>query len=130
MKKAMILSVIMLAICASYSFAQRGQGQREKLEPEEMAKRQTTQMKESLDLTEEQLTKVEALNLKYAEKMETLRDEAKADREATRNAMKPIREEKDAELKALLTTEQYEKLVTLRKDSQPKRGKGRGRGKS
>lgn len=122
----MILSVIMLTVCASFSIAQQGQGGRSNMDPKEMAKRQTDQMKASLELTAEQLPKVEALNLKYAEKMDAVRANAQGDRDAMRSAMMPLRAEKDKELKELLTVEQWDKLLAVRKEARSKGGKGRG----
>ncbi len=127
MKKVMILSVIMLALCTTYSFAQRGQGGRRNMEPKEMAQWQTDRMKASLDLTDEQLVKVEALNLKYAKKMGAVRNEANGDRNAMRSAMMPLRTEKEKELKEILTSEQWDKFLVLRKDAQAKKG-GKRRG--
>ena len=98
------------------------------MEPEELAERQTNQMKESLKLTDEQLPKVEALNLKYAKKMKAARDEAGEDREAMRNSMMEMVKEKDVELKKILTDDQWTTFEEDRKKRmEQRRGRGGGR---
>lgn len=130
MKKLCFYSMpIALALVLSFSaIAQQGDGRRRNMDPKEMAERQTNQMKESLELTDKQLPKVEALNLKYAEKMGEARDEVGEDREAMRSAMTEIIKEKDVELKKILTEEQWTKFEKERKERmQNRRGGGVGR---
>ena len=111
----------------SPSFAQQGGGDRRNMDPKEMAERQTNQMKESLELTAEQLPKVEALNLKYAEKFKVARDEAGDDRESMRDTIMGIIKEKDVEMKKILTADQWTKFNKERKERMQNRGSGGGR---
>ena len=98
------------------------------MEPEELAARQTQQMKESLDLTEEQIAKVEVLNLDYAKKMDAKRDEIGEDREAMREAMMAVMKEKDVALKKIFTADQWKTFEAERqKRMQNRRGGGGGR---
>lgn len=108
-------------------FAQQGRGARN-MDPKEFAQRQTTQMKQSLALTEEQLPKIEKLNLEYAEKMKVVRDQAGDDREAMRSKVMAMMKEKDAELKKVLTSEQWTKFEADRKERMQNRSGGRRRG--
>ena len=73
--------------------------------PEERAKRQTEMMKEGLNLTAAQEPKVSAINLKYAKKMEDVRKTA--DTAAMRKSAQTLNKQKEAELKAILTAEQF-----------------------
>ena len=80
-------------------------------------------MIEKLNLSEVQAAKVKELNLTYAKKMH----EAQQENKGNRNAMKEIRasidNNKNAELKQVLTTEQfksYEEMLA-------KKGKKKGR---
>lgn len=77
--------------------------------PQERAHAQTERMTKDLGLSAEQATKLEAMNLKYAEQIDALRAEQQAQREAMRKEGKgkAMREAREAELKALLTPEQY-----------------------
>ncbi|WP_430933553.1 DUF4890 domain-containing protein [Saccharicrinis sp. 156] len=95
--------------------------------PEDMAKKQTERMKEDLGLTDKQTTKIQSINLKYANKQQELRKNASGDREAMRESMKTIRDERMTELKKVLTEEQVEKLVAQEKERMQNRGQGQGR---
>jgi len=98
------------------------------MDPEELAERQTTQMKESLELTAEQLPNVEKLNLEYAGKMKEARDQAGDDREAMRSTMTEMMKEKDVKMKKILTADQWTKFEADRKERiQNRRGGGGGR---
>ena len=123
--------VVTILTFATISYAQQGQQGRGRfnMEPKEMAERQTSQMKELLSLTEEQLPKVEALNLKYAEKMKVARDETADDRDAMRSKMREMIGEKDVELKKILTADQWTNFEADRKERmQNRRGGSRRRG--
>ena len=102
MKKLMIALVSVLLMTTNV-FAQKQQ----RLSIEEKAKKQTERMAEKLSLIDEQKLKVEAINLKYAQKQNEMMKSAKEEREAKMKMMKANREEKDAELKKVLTPEQY-----------------------
>ena len=121
--------VAFIAITLSLNFvaiAQQGRGPRN-FDPKEMAERQTNQMEEVLKLTAEQLPKVEALNLEYAQKMKEARDEAGDDREAMRANMRKMMQAKDVELKKILTAEQWTTLEAERKQRMENRRGGGGR---
>lgn len=84
-------------------------------DPEEMVKRQTQQMVEDLGLNEAQEVKVDSLNRKYSQKMGEMFQSAQGDFQGMREKMETLREEKNAELKTILTEEQYTKHVELEK---------------
>lgn len=129
MKKSNVFvsSLIVLLMCTINVFAQQGGGQgRGNMDPKEIAERQTTLMKDTLNLTAEQLPKVEALNLKYAEKMTAARDEADGDRDAMRSVMRALMQEKDVTLKEILTAEQWTKLEGFRKKARESGQRRRG----
>lgn len=122
---AFLLFVLLISLNA---VAQQGQGRgRYTMDPKDFAERQTTQIKESLNLTAEQLPKVEALNLKYAEKMSEARTQTEGDREAMRGKMREMMTEKDTELKEILTADQWTKFEADRKERMQNRGGGGGR---
>ena len=128
MKSLMLL--VLLSIGAYLPIhAQQGQGGRMRdMEPEEFAKTQTARMNESLTLTEEQLPKVEALNLVYAKKMKEVLDEMGDNREGMREKLRPMMKEKDTELKAILTDKQWATFLEIRQEQMQRRGGGRKRG--
>ncbi|MCL1943640.1 MAG: DUF4890 domain-containing protein [Candidatus Azobacteroides sp.] len=102
MRKSAMVMVSVLMISASV-FGQ----QRQRFSPEDMAKKQTEQMTESLSLTDEQKAKVEAINLKYAQKQQQAFQSDKVERQARMEEMKKNHDDKDLELKSVLTSDQY-----------------------
>jgi hypothetical protein len=74
--------------------------------PEERAELQTEYMAENLALTAEQKPAVQAINLKYAQKIDVVYKTETAKLQRFRK-MKSVTEEKDRELKKALTSEQY-----------------------
>jgi hypothetical protein len=86
--------------------------------PESKAKKQTEWMKTELSLTEDQSTKVEGINLSYANKKKALK-------ENMRNQMKSLEEEKQKELAAVLSKEQMAKLDAKKVEMKAKHKNGR-----
>jgi len=101
MLKQLGLSVVLVCTFALVK-AQNGQMPT----AETRASKMTEWMKTNLSLTADQLSKVQELNMKYAVKMDSLRNSSleKQDKHA---AMKSGNETKDSELKGILTSEQY-----------------------
>lgn len=97
-------------LSTSALFAQKqGPGGYGKATPEERAKRQTEMMKENLSLTPAQEPKVSAINLKYAKKMEDVRKIA--DTAVQRKTFQNLNKQKDGELKAVLTADQFKSYL-------------------
>jgi hypothetical protein len=86
---------------------------------ETRASKMTEWMKTNLNLTADQLSKVQELNMKYAVKMDSLRNSGleKQDRFA---AMKTDSESRDSELKGILTSEQYATYQEKKKEMKGK----------
>lgn len=97
----------------------RGEGRGEPTE-EQMTER-VDRLKLLLELTPDQEAKVKALAEKHAK-------EAEADRTKIREERLKRREAHQAEIKAILTAEQYAKFEALQEEHG--RGKGNGQGKS
>ncbi|MDD4226146.1 MAG: hypothetical protein PHS40_12010 [Mariniphaga sp.] len=110
MKKLIVFSLIVFVMTVK-SFAQDFEN---KYTPQERAQMQTGWMKENLQLNEQQLLKVDSLNLKYALKMEEVKST-----QGRLNQVKKARsiaEEKDAQLKQILDKTQYETYLEKRKE--------------
>lgn len=126
MNNRLMLAVTFVLVSFVSTFAQRGE---DRPSPEEIAKRQTERMTESLELSEEQAEKIAIINLKYAkqtqEKREAMRQQEEKDREAMRAERKKVREAHNAELKAILTDLQYAKLEGMQ-EARGERGRKRG----
>ncbi len=102
-----ILIMTTVILFSSVAFAQGpgSGGKRGGSTPEERASRQTEMMKDGLNLTSAQEPKVSAINLKYAKKMEDVRKIA--DTAAMRKSVKSLNQQKESELKTILTAEQF-----------------------
>ena len=129
----MILVVGIIIACyvvfSPLAMAQGRYGRGDRLEPSERAEKQTQHMTSELSLTEEQVSQVSAINLKYADKINEARDQNKDDHSGMRDAMMTMNSEKDEELKNVLTEDQYndyEKLV--QENHKLGGGKRKGRG--
>jgi len=96
-------------------------------DPEEMIKRQVEGITEACDLSEDQVTKVEAIIRKSNEKMMALFQEmgGGGDREAMREKMGEIRDEQTKEIKAVLTEEQAEKYDEYMEEMRQRMRQGR-----
>jgi periplasmic protein CpxP/Spy len=114
MKKLMIIAVL-----ASMTLATQAQ-EKDRKTPEERAKLRTEHMTKELALSPEQQAKVEAINLKYADQVEAVRSEREAERTAKREAAKAMHDAHDAEMKAVLTADQYTKWVAKKQEAKAK----------
>ena len=94
-------------------------------DPAERAERQTLLMQEKLSLSGKQLEKVRDINQRYAVKQADAWKQAAGDREAVREAMGVLREDKNSELKKVLTTEQFQQYEALEQEMRNQRGPGR-----
>jgi uncharacterized protein YdeI (BOF family) len=131
MKKFGIVLIIFL-FTAGITFAQeRGGGERpskgapahgggrQQMNPEEMLKRQTQRLVEDLKLNKDQEAKVSAINKKYMDKnsggWQKMRDASDEERTKFRDEMKKTNDEKNKEIKALLTADQIKLFDEMQK---------------
>ncbi|WP_075591055.1 DUF4890 domain-containing protein [Labilibacter marinus] len=121
--------IFTLAAFLVLSISVNAQGPQRGGTPEEMAKKQTEKMKKDLSLSEDQVTKVSAINLKYAKKIDEVRNNASGDRAAMRESMQPIRKARNAEMKKVLSEDQYKTMVEKDKEMMEKRRQGGGQGR-
>jgi len=108
--KRRLITVLMMMLFVTVTFAQ-GQGQRmQARSPEDMAKAETEWMMKELSLAKDMEKKVYDLQLKYSKKQTEMRQAAMnaGDREAMRASMDKINTERDAEMKKLLGDKKYE----------------------
>ena len=128
--KIVMLTFLMSIFCVALSYAQKGE--KSKVTPGERGAKRIEMMKKSLNLTDEQAAKIQELQkqmfgdmkqdrakdeVKRGNKGEVNREEMKANREG----MKAKREAYDAQLKTILTPEQYQKYQEQRKEMQKNR---------
>jgi Spy/CpxP family protein refolding chaperone len=125
MKKLGLLFVIVI-LGTTISMAQNNGGQR--MNPEEMAKKQTAELKEVLGLDKLQEKNVAEINLNAAKEMAEMRKsrEEGSDREAMREKMDAARKKTDTEMKKVLTEDQYEKYKTYLEEKRKERSQRGG----
>jgi len=116
MKTTKIILFLFAFFLALIANAQRGN-----MDPEEMAKRNTDAMKERLELSDDQLKKVEAINLETSKKMSDVFASASGTREAMREEMMSIDEEKDEVLKPILTEDQWKEYEKMKEEQAERR---------
>lgn len=87
--------------------------------PAERAKVQTLLMKDKLHLTEQQLPKVEAINLKTAETLEPVIKGNEGPLVRIRT-LRQAERQKEAALKAVLTPQQFQDFLTAREEMRQK----------
>ncbi len=98
-----LFAVLLMTITAS-SFAQQQMHQRS---PEERAQRQTMWMQKNLGLTEDQNKKVYDIMLYHAQQADN--DKSMPPTPDTKAEKKQLKRDTDAELRAVLTGDQYQK---------------------
>lgn len=98
--------LLMTAVLAVMTVVAQAQD-KERKTPEERAKMRTAHMTEELDLSADQAARVEAINLKYAGQGEVLRKQREVERAEARKNGKALRDAHDAEMKVVLSPEQY-----------------------
>lgn len=110
---------------ATMLYAQRGPAQRGQErpgasnDPTVMAERQANHMKAELDLTEEQYQKVLEINRAAAEKRIETREEMRQQRQAVRENIGDVHNDRIEALKEVLTDEQMEKYRNMQNQERP-----------
>lgn len=120
MKKLFVLALA--ALFTVSAFAQNKQ----KGTPEERADKVTNRMKEKLNLSDEQVAKIKAINLDAAKKKEELKAKGKDERKQMRTQVNNIETERDSKIMEVLTEEQkaeYTKMKEKAKDRRQNKGK-------
>lgn len=100
------IAFITLMLVSMVGFAQQ-----RNFDPDELAKRQTAQLKEKLDLNADQEKKVHEINLESMKKMGEMREKMRGGGgfEGMREKMAELREEQNKKMKEVLTDEQWKK---------------------
>ena len=124
--------LILAALLFSFSFAATAQRGGQSMDPTEIAAKETARLTEELNLTDIQVEKAKEISLTYAGKLQQAKQENKGNRDAMKTIQEAITSEKTAEMKMILTEDQfkaYEALIaksTTRKKGRGGRGGGRG----
>lgn len=120
MKKILYLLAFGLLVNIS-AFAQQGGGQRRSVE--ERVKMTLDRMKETLQITPEQTTKLDSVFTKSFKDMEKAREDARTSgARMDRDAFMKFATERDEKVKSILTEEQYKKYKAAEEERRQRMG--------
>ena len=85
--------------------------------------RQSDYLKKELSLSDDQVAKVKAIRMKFAERHSAIRKDTSLSQGTARKQSMNLRAEQETELKGVLTADQWTKYTAMK----AKRGEGRGR---
>jgi NACalpha-BTF3-like transcription factor len=88
---------------------------------EERAQQLTDKLKEQLGLTEEQVSKVAEINLRTAKQTDAIMNSPGEGRRGRLREVRAIQEQRDTELKKILTEEQWEKYGQIKDEMKVER---------
>ena len=121
--KKLVLSVALVAV-GTFAMAQQNQ-RMQKMDPAKMEQKRADHMKQmqiDLNLSEAQVTKIKVLqDQRMAERKENA-PQMQAERKAKMDQMKAKRDQNEAEMKNILTPEQYQKWEAMRKEKMQEKG--------
>lgn len=120
--RKLVLSVVLLAV-GTFAMAQNQKMQ--KMDPAQMEQKRADHMKQmqsELNLSDAQVTKIKALQDRRMAERKKNAPQMQAERKAKMEQMKAKRDQNNAEMKQILTPEQYQKWETSKKGKMQKRG--------
>jgi hypothetical protein len=100
---------------SSYGFGQGG-ASKSSFNAEEIAKKNSEEMKERLHLDDQQYKKVVKINLDAAHEMKNTFDNAMGDRDAMRAAMLKVNDATNKKLKEVLTEDQWTEYGVMQEE--------------
>ena len=108
-KSIMFIAILLTACIPSNSLAQHTKMEQLEFAVEKLTAEMITQFK----LSDEQTTEVKAINLKYLKKFEDIRSQTNGDRSAMQSFRASIQQDKNSEMKLVLTESQYKKYESM-----------------
>ncbi len=119
--KSLALAAGLALMTANVSAQEKAQ-----MDPQAWAQRQTAQIKSSISgITPDQESKILAIEQTFAKSMQDAKAASNGDREAMRAKMEPARQQRDAQIKGVLTADQG---IQYDKYTQAHQGMGSHRG--
>ena len=122
--KKLLFTLSMLLMC-SLVFSQ---GFRD-MDPEEIATRNTDELKSQLGLTDDQSEIAYKINLKTAKDMQKAFSDADGDRGAMRETMQKLRQKTDSSFQIMLTDYQFEQYKKIQEERMERRRQRREGGR-
>lgn len=116
--KKIILSAAFLAL-GTFAMAQQNTSKMQQKDPAQMEQKRQDKMKmmqTELNLSDAQMTKIQALQDKKIAEKRAMAPQVQAERKSKMEAMKANHDQWNNEMKHILTPEQYQKWETSKKD--------------
>jgi len=122
MKKVLVAGMLFLATTLTV-FAQDGKGRNREARERDYSKRYE-RLAEKLDLNAQQLEDLKKIDKAHTDQMQAYRDQMKEERKKMLANKQKIGNERDEQIKKLLTEEQIKKYEELKSERQSHKGKG------
>ena len=129
MKKIVGLLVVAILLGAGILKAQNHKGDKCGQDKGEKMEERSNKAKTELGLNEEQSTKWDAVHKDFKKEMKALRDDTSISDDEKKEKMKTLNQQKDDAIQAILSKDQMEKFMELKKEMRAEKGKGKGKGK-
>jgi len=108
-----------LAFAAAVCLAFNVSAQQGKMDPQQMAQKQTDNIKQHVTgVTSDQESKILAIEQDFSKSAQDARAASNGDKDAMRAKMQPLRQDRDAKIKAVLSDSQYAEYTQLEKEHQ------------
>jgi len=123
MKKAILtLAIAVMGLTAAFAqdTTRRERKPMPKLTAEQRAERFTSRLEKQLSLTADQKTKIYAIELENAKKMDAFRSADQTERKEKMKQGKAVMEQQKAKIDAILTAEQKTKMEAFRAEAKEK----------
>ena len=101
-------------------------GQQTKATAEERASKQVNEMKQSLNLSNDQVTKLQSVQTQYIKDQ----DQARASKSGNQQDWKTKKDAYDAQVKTILTPQQYQQYQAQHSNMKKGQGQGQAKGKN
>ncbi|MCR8556280.1 hypothetical protein KXD93_01420 [Mucilaginibacter sp. BJC16-A38] len=116
---AALIIVLVNVLTVTSLMAQTNMADLKNATPDQRAAFQTNMMKTKLKLDSPQVTKVQAINLKYAQKMEPILKGSDGRMSKARQAM-ALQKQKDGELQSVFTKDQFQQYQEFEQEMKSK----------
>ncbi len=120
------LKMLALATVCTVALGASAQ-EHQKMDPQQMAQKQTDNIKQHVSgITPDEESKILAIEQDFSKAAQDARTSSNGDRDAMKAKMEPLRQNRDAKIKAVLTVDQYTQYSQMEKDHQSGGGKKEG----
>jgi periplasmic protein CpxP/Spy len=116
-----------LAFITANVSAQAPSGGKQQMDPQQMAQKMTDHVKQNVTgITPDQESKILAAEQTFTKGMEAARNTSNGDRDAMKSQMQPLKDNRDAQIKTILTADQYAQYQKMEASHQSGHGNGGG----